>query len=441
MNFAAPIFLLGAAFALVVGALLILGALGVTRAVKRFGDPPRIRSLMTTDPSKRRAWKGVLLVLATAVAFVAAARPQYGKGTRLVPATNVDVVVVLDYSKSMYAKDVEPSRIFRAKVEVARLIKDLEGARFGAVAFAGEPMGFPLTADGAAIAQFLRQLDPNDMPIGGTAIARALDQAHELLKRDPKAADHKRIIVLVTDGEDLEGDPVSVARSIGLDGTTIHVVQIGGRTPERIPEVSDDGTVLGWRSDRNGKPLTTALTVQGEQQLAAIAAATPGGQVVRAEKGTTGIDTIAAELRRQMKSELAERVETVYADIYFYPLGLAILLLIAEVFLTDAPRRVLPFSPAAASLALGAVAVAAPSRPSPAARLKQALRGGGRAGSFPRPRDLDEEESPWAAFPPPPGARKAREGLGDAGFEDDKARPPSASRERDRKEVRRGSKE
>ncbi len=441
MNFAAPIFLLGAAFALVVGALLILGALGVTRAVKRFGDPPRIRSLMTTDPSKRRAWKGVLLVLATAVAFVAAARPQYGKGTRLVPATNVDVVVVLDYSKSMYAKDVEPSRIFRAKVEVARLIKDLEGARFGAVAFAGEPMGFPLTADGAAIAQFLRQLDPNDMPIGGTAIARALDQAHELLKRDPKAADHKRIIVLVTDGEDLEGDPVSVARSIGLDGTTIHVVQIGGRTPERIPEVSDDGTVLGWRSDRNGKPLTTALTVQGEQQLAAIAAATPGGQVVRAEKGTTGIDTIAAELRRQMKSELAERVETVYADIYFYPLGLAILLLIAEVFLTDAPRRVLPFSPAAASLALGAVAVAAPSRPSPAARLKQALRGGGRAGSFPRPRDLDEEESPWAAFPPPPGARKAREMLGDAGFEDDKARPPSASRERDRKEVRRGSKE
>ena len=339
---------------------------------------------------------------------------------------------------------MEPSRIFRAKVEVARLIKDLEGARFGAVAFAGEPMGFPLTADGAAIAQFLRQLDPNDMPIGGTAIARALDQAHDLLKRDPKAADHKRIIVLVTDGEDLEGDPASVARSIGLDGTTIHVVQIGGRTPERIPEVSDDGTVLGWRSDRNGKPLTTALTVQGEQQLAAIAAATPGGQVVRAEKGTTGIDTIAAELRRQMKSELAERVETVYADIYFYPLGLAILLLIAEVFLTDAPRRVLPFSPAAASLtlgALGAVAVAAPSRPSPAARLKQALRGGGRAGSFPRPRDLDEEESPWAAFPPPPGARKAREGLGDAGFEDDTARPPSASRERDRKEVRRGSKE
>jgi Ca-activated chloride channel family protein len=248
-------------------------------------------------------------------------------------------VIVLDYSKSMYARDVEPSRIFRAKVEVARLVKDLSGARFAAVAFAGEPMRFPLTADGAAIAQFLRQLDPNDMPIGGTAIARALESARDLLKHDPKSADHRRVILLVTDGEDLEGYPVEVAKSIGAEGTTIHVVQIGGRTPEPIPEIGEDGRIVGWRRDRRGEPLTTALSVEGEQQLAAIAQATPGGQVVRAEKGSTGIESIAAELRRQMTGEYAERVETVYADIYFYPLGLAILLLIAEVFVTDAPRR------------------------------------------------------------------------------------------------------
>ncbi|AUX25321.1 hypothetical protein SOCEGT47_058650 [Sorangium cellulosum] len=339
MNFAAPWYLLGTAFAALIGLLLILGGLGVARAIKRFGDEDRVKALATADPAKRRAWKGVLLVLATALAFVAAARPQYGKGTRLVPATNVDVVIALDYSKSMYARDVEPSRIFRAKVEVARLIKDLEGARFGAVAFAGEPMGFPLTADGAAIAQFFRQLDPNDMPIGGTAIARALDQANELLKRDPKSAEHRRIILLVTDGEDLEGYPLSVAQAIGAQGTTIHVVQIGGRTPEPIPDIGPDGSVIGWRTDRQGRPLTTELSLSGEQQLAAIAQATPGGQIIRAEKGTTGIETIAAELRRQMKSELSERVETVYADVYFYPLGLAILLLIAEVFLKDAPRR------------------------------------------------------------------------------------------------------
>jgi Ca-activated chloride channel homolog len=340
VSFASPYFLFGAGLAIPVAVLLVLGALSASRSVRRFGDPDRITALTTSDPAKRRAWKGVLLVVAVALAFLAAARPQYGKGTRLIPATNVDVVLALDYSKSMYARDVEPSRIFRAKVEVARLVKELEGARFAAVAFAGEPMGFPLTADGAAIGQFLRQLDPNEMPVGGTALARALAQARDLLQRDPKAQEHKRIIVLITDGEDLEGDPVAMARSIGVEGTTIHVVQIGGRTPERIPEIGPDGRVLGYRSDRQGRALTTSLSVEGEKQLADIAAATPGGKLVRAEKGSTGIDQIAAELKRQMKSELAEKVETVYADVYFYPLGLAILLLFVEVFLGEAPARI-----------------------------------------------------------------------------------------------------
>jgi Ca-activated chloride channel family protein len=339
VNFAAPLFLLGALVALLVGALLVWGSVLTRRAVARFGDPDRVRALATADPSTRRAWKGVLLVAAVALAFVAAARPQYGKGSRLIPATNVDVVIVLDYSKSMYARDVQPSRIFRAKVEAARLVKELEGARFGAVAFAGEPMGFPLTADGAAVAQFLRRLEPNDMPVGGTAIARALEQARELLRRDPKSLEHKRMILLVTDGEDLEGDPVTAATQIGEEGTTIHVVQIGGRTPEPIPEVGPDGKIVGQRRDRNNAPLTTSLSAQGEQQLAEIAKAGKG-ELVRAEKGTTGLGTITRDLKRQMKSEYAERVETVYADIYFYPLGLAILLLVVEVFLGDAPLRV-----------------------------------------------------------------------------------------------------
>jgi Ca-activated chloride channel family protein len=339
MHFAAPLWLLGAGFALVVAILLLLGGIRAARAVGTFGDEALVRGLMTADPATRRAWKGVLLVIATALCFVAAARPQYGKGTKLIPATNIDVVLVLDYSKSMYAQDVEPSRIFRAKLEIARLVKQLRGARFAAVAFAGEPMGFPLTADGAAIAQFLRQLEPNDMPVGGTAIARALSYARNMLERDPKSKDHKRVIVLVTDGEDLEGDPVSVARAIGADGTTIHVVQIGGRTPEPIPEVDEQGRVAGFRRSRDGQPLTTALTVDGEQQLGQIALGTPGGRVVRAAEGTTGIEEITQELRRQMTSELGERVETVYADIYFIPLGLAIALLVAEVFLGEARRR------------------------------------------------------------------------------------------------------
>ncbi len=340
MRLAAWIFLpVGAAIAVIVGLTLVFGGFRSKRAMRLFGEVGLVRGLRTFDPATRRGTKGVMLVLAVLLAFFAAAQPQYGKGTRLIPATNIDVVLVLDFSKSMYAKDVQPSRIFRAKVEIARLVKRLRGARFAAVAFAGEPMGFPLSADGAAIAQFLRQLTPNDMPVGGTAIARALSYARNLLARDPKSQDHERVIVLITDGEDLEGNPVAVARNIGAESTTIHVVQIGGRTPERIPEIAADGRVVGWRTDSQGKPLVTALTAEGEQQLEEIAASTPDGQLIRAEKGGTGIDTITRALRAKMKSELSERVENVYADIYFYPLILALALLIAEVFIPEAPRR------------------------------------------------------------------------------------------------------
>ena len=308
------------------------------RAERTFGEPALLTQLVTYDARARRAVKSVLLVVAMSAAFVALARPQFGRGTKIVPATNIDVIVVLDYSKSMYARDIAPSRIARAKAEVARLIQDLPGARFGAVAFAGEPMSFPLTSDGAAIAQFFRQLNPNDMPVGGTATARALERGREIFARDPKAKDHVRIMVLVTDGEDLEGDPVTVAENCKQEGTRIDVVQIGGRAPEVVPEMSADGRIAGVRRDDDGKPLTTQLSAEGEAQLARVAQVT-GGTIVRAEHGDTGIDQIARALKKMMREELSEKVETVYAEEYAWPLGLAVLLLLAEGFLGEAPRR------------------------------------------------------------------------------------------------------
>jgi Ca-activated chloride channel homolog len=226
----------------------------------------------------------------------------------------------------------------RAKAEVARLIRDLPGARFGAVAFAGEPMSFPLTSDGAAIAQFFRQLEPNDMPVGGTATARALEKAREVFAHDPKAKDHVRIIVLVTDGEDLEGDPVEVADNCAKEGTRIDVVQIGGRAPETIPEVSPDGKYGPPRRDDDGNLVTTELSAEGEAQLARVAQTT-GGVIVRAEHGDTGIDRIAAGLQRMMREELSEKVETVYGEEYAWPLGLAVALLLCEGLVAEAPRR------------------------------------------------------------------------------------------------------
>jgi Ca-activated chloride channel family protein len=192
-----------------------------------------------------------------------------------------------------------------------------------------------------AIAQFFRQLTPNDMPVGGTAIGRALAKAEQLLDRDPKSHKHKRIIVLITDGEDLEGNPVSVAQTIGQRGTLIHVVQIGGRTTEPVPDVDGRGTVHGYRKSKNGRPMMTSLSSEGEKQLVEVAKA-GNGTIIRAVKGSTGIEEITRKMRHMMHAELSERVETLYADVYAYPLGAALLLLFIETFIGVAPRRSKP---------------------------------------------------------------------------------------------------
>jgi Ca-activated chloride channel homolog len=339
VKFAESLWLLGTLLALVVAGLLVLGAFAGVRALRRFGEEGPVDALLTAKVGSRRALKGTLSVLGLAACFVALAQPQYGWGTRRIPATNLDVVVVLDYSKSMFARDVAPNRIERAKSEVARLITQLAGARFGAVAFAGEPLSFPLTSDGGAIAQFFRQLSPHDMPVGGTAIARALEAGRSLLERDPQSSKHKRVMLLVTDGEDLEGDPVQAARLAKDSRIAIYVVQIGGRTPEPIPDVDEQGVDRGLRRNERGEVMTTSLSAEGEQQLAQIAEIT-GASVVQSGNGATGIEEVARLLRAMMTEELSERVETVYADVYAYPLAVALLLLCLEAFVPEVrPRR------------------------------------------------------------------------------------------------------
>ncbi|MCH2109722.1 MAG: VWA domain-containing protein, partial [Polyangiaceae bacterium] len=187
MKFADPIWLWGIFFSLGLALIFLFGAFFKARAARSFGSETALLRLSTFHGPLRSAIAAALLVVALGCAFLAAARPQFGEGTRILPATSLDIVLVLDYSKSMYARDVSPSRISRAKVEVGRLVKLLGGARFGAVAFAGDSLAFPLTSDGAAIVQFFRGLAPNDMPLGGTAIARAIRRGQELLTRDPRA--------------------------------------------------------------------------------------------------------------------------------------------------------------------------------------------------------------------------------------------------------------
>ena len=312
------------------------------RATRRFGDPDTTRSLLVGKSGPWRATRGVLIVLGLGLVIVTLAGPQYGSRERTLRKRGVDVVIALDFSKSMLAQDVRPNRIDRAKAELMHFIEDLGGDRVGIVAFAGETMEFPMTVDYAALELFFRDLGPYDMPVGGTAIGRALIASKRLLDRSApdtppgeEPPDRAQVVILLTDGEDHEGDPVEAARELADAGIRVYTIGIGSRTGEPIPTYSPDGTWTGYQRDDSGEVVTTALTADNEQVLERIAEVT-GGKYFRARQGGVGIDQIRREMRRMKQAELEARRVTVHEDRYALVLLPAFLLLVLEGLLPDA---------------------------------------------------------------------------------------------------------
>ena len=311
------------------GALVLLTGFAARRAaVRRLGQPVTVERLLAGRRPQRRAARGILVVLGLALTTVAASRPQLHVGTRLLSRRGIDIVVALDFSKSMLARDVPPSRIELAKRELERFIDSLGGDRVGLVAFAGEAVQFPLTTDYEAATLFWRDLHPYDMPVGGTAIGRALNAALRLFENDQLAAERSKVIVLLTDGEDHEGEPLEVAREAQGRGVQIHVLGIGGETPELIPEQGADGQWSGFQRDSEGQYVTTRMTEASEGQLREIAEAA-GGAYFRAAPGQVGVERIREEIRRLRQTQLAERRVRLYDEAYQYFLLFGILALIA----------------------------------------------------------------------------------------------------------------
>ncbi len=332
-------------------ALFVYGYRARRATLAQFGDQGTAEGLIVGRAPRLRAARGVMLITGIALAIVAWAGPQYGSHTRVLKKRGIDVVIALDFSKSMLAKDVRPSRIERAKAELSRLFSELTGDRIGIVAFAGDTMEFPMSNDYAALELFLRDLGPYDMPVGGTAIGRALVASKRLLERgatapEAGAADRNqepsrsRLVILFTDGEDHEGDPIAAAKELNDAGIRVFVVGIGSRTGEPIPTYAPDGTWTGYMRDEQGSPVLSALTDENEGQLKQLA--TIGkGKYFRAREGTVGVDEIRALMRGMKQAESKARKVSIAEDRYLLALIPAFILLLGEGLLPDGawPRR------------------------------------------------------------------------------------------------------
>ena len=220
-----------------------LGFASRRRRLARLGDEALIALMASTVSVPRKVARAALVVTALGLLALALARPQAGGRARVAQQRGLDLVVALDFSRSMLAKDVYPSRLERAKRELGQLLDGLGGDRVGVVAFAGESLTYPPTTDYSAVKLFWRDLGPWDMPVGGTAIGRAIKSALEQLTalRVKGGATRGQAILLLTDGEDNESEPLDAAEEASKLGVKIFTVGIGSRSGSSSPSTTSRG--------------------------------------------------------------------------------------------------------------------------------------------------------------------------------------------------------
>ncbi|HVR64508.1 MAG TPA: VWA domain-containing protein [Polyangia bacterium] len=314
------------------------------RLLARLGDGPLIARMAPSVSAGRRVLRAAEVTLALALIALALARPQAGGKAKLTKQPGLDMVVALDFSRSMLAKDVYPSRLERAKHELERLMGKLAGDRIGLVAFAGETLTYPPTTDYAAVKLFWRDMGPWDMPVGGTAIGRAMRAGLDLLTRlrAQGGATRAQVILLLTDGEDTDSEPLDVAAEASKLGVKVFTVGIGSRSGELIPEFDEKGTVTGYVKDQDGKYVTSRL---GESTLRQIAQIT-GGEYFHADPKRFGVEEVEAALAGLKRTENEARVVKQYDEVFELLLLPAFLLLVGEACSTDRRRRAKTPAPA-----------------------------------------------------------------------------------------------
>lgn len=298
------------------GGVALAALLVVRHLVRRRRDlarhvPDRLTARMAPQSGLARDVTSSLFLFSGLILLsIAAAQPQCGTRSVLTKRYGMDVVIALDASASMFARDVRPSRLERAKLELSELIDRLQGDRVGIVVFAGDAfVQCPLTTDYAAAKMFLRAIDPHQLPQQGTALAPALKVSRALLQAGDRGATG-RAVVVVTDGEDHEGAVEDEASRLRAEGVKVFAVGVGSRTGEPIPEIGRDGSVVGYKKDRAGRTVMTRLNEQVLQEIARVT----GGRYIHSATGSLGIGEIHEELDRMDKAEFESRITVQYEN-------------------------------------------------------------------------------------------------------------------------------
>lgn len=297
--------------------------------LKRFGNLEIVEKLMRNYSRGRRNLKIMLLIVSYIFFCFALANPQIGTKLEEVTREGVDIIVALDVSQSMLAEDIKPNRLEKAKHEVGKLIDILQGDRIGLVAFAGIPhVQCPLTLDYSAAKLFLSIIDTDIIPQPGTAIGAAVKTAMKAFNSKERKY---KVLILITDGEDHESDPLEAVKEAEQQGVIVYTVGIGSPQGVPIPLYDNHGNQSGFKKDRQGNVVTTKLDVVTLQKIAY----QTGGKYFLASSGEAELQEIYEDISSLEKKELVSRQFSQYEDRFQILLALGLIFLCLEVIIPE----------------------------------------------------------------------------------------------------------
>jgi len=311
--------------------LFILNQIRKRKALRRLGDANLVSRLIPEMSGIRPILKFVLQLLAVSASIIMIARPQFGSKIADVKKQGVEVIIALDVSNSMLAEDIQPDRLTRAKQAISRLVDNLEDDKIGLIVFAGDAYTqIPVTTDYISAKMFLSAISPDIVPKQGTAIGAAIKLG---IRSFSPGVGKSKALIIITDGENHEDDPVREAEEAAAAGIIIHTLGIGSTEGVPIPVIKNGRK--DYLKDEDG---STVITKLDEEILKKVALST-NGNYVRASNSNIGLDEIFGDIKKMKKEDLESTMYTEYNDQYQILAALALFLLLVDFVVMDRRNR------------------------------------------------------------------------------------------------------
>ena len=298
------------------------------RRIRKFGDEKLVRELMPSY-AKAKVWVRLTLFSVGFFFFVIGlSRPQIGAKLKEHETKGAEIMIALDVSNSMLAEDYSPNRLERAKLAISRLVDKLRDDRIGLIVFAGNSfVQLPITTDYVSAKMFMNSISTESVPVQGTAIGEAINTA---MRSFSSQSEKSRAIIVITDGENHEDDPVAAAKQAAEMGVRVFTIGVGSPEGKPIPM---DGELL---KDKDGNIVVSRLDESVLQEVAQAG----NGVYVRAGNSEFGLNPIIEDIRRMEDEKYSSIVFEEYDEQFMYFLAIALFFLVLEMLVGDRrPKR------------------------------------------------------------------------------------------------------